>query len=154
MFANGRRSAAPSPETLTPRRYPQPRADNLTADYFWVFPNWMLNCYPDNISLNIILPLGPERTLAIFEWYLPEKDLGNEAASKALAFSDEIQVEDVEHMRDRAEKSPLAQLPQRPLQREAGKRRLRFSPDVPRGHAWHDRQLIFVVLLRSADKHL
>ena len=78
----------------TPRRYQQ-SGDDLTADYFWAFPNWMLNCYPDNVSLNIILPLGPERTLAIFEWYLPEKDLGSEAARKALAFSDEIQVEDV-----------------------------------------------------------
>jgi choline monooxygenase len=77
----------------TPRRYKQTRAD-LTADYFWIFPNWMLNCYPDNISLNIILPLGPEKTLAIFEWYLPETDLGSEAARNALAFSDEIQVED------------------------------------------------------------
>ncbi len=81
------------PGDATPRRYRE--AENLTADYFWIFPNWMLNCYPDNISLNIILPLGPERTLAIFEWYLPEKELGGEAARKALAFSDEIQVEDV-----------------------------------------------------------
>jgi choline monooxygenase len=77
-----------------PRRYPLGGTD-LTADYFWVFPNWMLNCYPDNISLNIILPLAPERTFAIFEWYLPEKDLASEAASKALEFSDQIQVEDV-----------------------------------------------------------
>jgi choline monooxygenase len=88
------------PGDATPRRYPQSgnnndNGDELTADYFWIFPNWMLNCYPDNISLNIILPLAPERTLAIFEWYLPEKDLGSEAASKALAFSDEIQAEDV-----------------------------------------------------------
>src|SRR6266481_5481178 len=77
-----------------PRRYQQ-TGDGLTADYFWVFPNWMLNCYPDNVSLNIILPLGPERTVAIFEWYLPERDLGSEAARKALAFSDQIQAEDV-----------------------------------------------------------
>ncbi len=55
----------------------------------------MLNCYPDNISLNIILPLAPERTLAIFEWYVAENDLGSESARKALAFSDEIQVEDI-----------------------------------------------------------
>jgi choline monooxygenase len=82
------------PGDATPRRY-QESGDSLTADYFWVFPNWMLNCYPDNVSVNIILPLGPERTLAIFEWYLPEKDLGSEAARKALAFSNEIQVEDV-----------------------------------------------------------
>jgi choline monooxygenase len=86
------------PGDATPRRYQQSGSphsdDNLTADYFWVFPNWMLNCYPDNVSLNIILPLGPERTLAIFEWYLLESDLGSEAARKAVEFSDEIQVED------------------------------------------------------------
>jgi len=78
----------------TPRRYQEARED-LTTDYFWIFPNWMLNCYPDNVSLNIVVPLGVERTLGIFEWYLPEKDLGSEAAKKAVAFSDEIQMEDV-----------------------------------------------------------
>ncbi len=81
------------PGDAMPRRYQQ-SGNDLTADYFWIFPNWMLNCYPDNVSVNIILPLGPERTLAIFEWYLPEKGLGSEAAQKALAFSDEIQIED------------------------------------------------------------
>jgi len=78
----------------TPRRYQETRED-LTTDYFWVFPNWMLNCYPDNVSLNIVLPLEPERTIAIFEWYLPEKDLGSQAAKDSVRFSDEIQTEDV-----------------------------------------------------------
>ena len=78
----------------SPRRYQQ-AGDDLTADYFWVFPNWMLNCYPDNISVNIILPLSPERTLAIFEWYLPESQLGSDSARQALVFSDEIQDEDM-----------------------------------------------------------
>jgi choline monooxygenase len=78
----------------SPRRYQEPREDR-TVDYFWIFPNWMLNCYPDNVSLNIILPLEPESTRAIFEWYLPEKDLGSEAARKAINFSDEVQMEDI-----------------------------------------------------------
>ena len=26
---------------------------NDAAEYFWIFPNWMLNCYPDNVSVNI-----------------------------------------------------------------------------------------------------
>ena len=55
----------------------------------------MLNCYPDNVSLNIVLPVEPERSLAIFEWYLPEKDLGSEAAKASVRFSDEIQQEDM-----------------------------------------------------------
>jgi len=82
------------PGDSTPRRYGEAHAD-LTTDYFWIFPNWMLNCYPDNVSLNIILPLETERTLAIFEWYLPEEHLGSPAAKDAVRFSDEIQQEDV-----------------------------------------------------------
>jgi choline monooxygenase len=82
------------PGDATPRRYREARED-LTTDYFWIFPNWMLNCYPDNVSLNIILPLEVERTLAIFEWYLPEDQLRSQAARDSVRFSDEIQVEDV-----------------------------------------------------------
>jgi choline monooxygenase len=82
------------PGDTTPRRYLEARED-LTTDYFWIFPNWMLNCYPDNVSLNIVLPLEPERSLAIFEWYLPEKDHGSPAAKASVEFSDQIQIEDV-----------------------------------------------------------
>ncbi|HKT89769.1 MAG TPA: aromatic ring-hydroxylating dioxygenase subunit alpha [Candidatus Sulfotelmatobacter sp.] len=79
---------------VTPRRYKESRED-LTTDYFWIFPNWMLNCYPDNVSLNIVLPLEPERSLAIFEWYLPEKDHRSSAAKASVDFSEQIQIEDV-----------------------------------------------------------
>ena len=86
------RGAQPGDET--PRRY-QEAGQDLTTDYFWIFPNWMLNCYPDNVSLNMVLPLSPERSLAIFEWYLAEKDFGGQAAKDSVRFSDEIQLEDV-----------------------------------------------------------
>jgi choline monooxygenase len=82
------------PGDATPRRY-QDAKEDLTTDYFWIFPNWMLNCYPDNVSLNIVLPVETERTLAIFEWYLPEKDHGTAAAKASVEFSDQIQIEDV-----------------------------------------------------------
>jgi choline monooxygenase len=90
------RGAQPGDET--PRRYAEAGGDLdscLMADYFWIFPNWMLNCYPDNVSLNIVLPIEPERSLAIFEWYLPEKDHGTPAAKASVEFSDQIQIEDV-----------------------------------------------------------
>jgi phenylpropionate dioxygenase-like ring-hydroxylating dioxygenase large terminal subunit len=86
------------PGDATPRRYQdagEGSSSPLTTDYFWIFPNWMLNCYPDNVSLNIILPVEPERTLAIFEWYLPEKDHASPAARASVEFSDQIQIEDV-----------------------------------------------------------
>jgi choline monooxygenase len=82
------------PGDTTPRRYAEAQ-ENLTTDYFWIFPNWMLNCYPDNVSLNIVLPIAPERSLAIFEWYLPEKDHSRPAARASVEFSDQIQIEDV-----------------------------------------------------------
>jgi choline monooxygenase len=82
------------PGDATPRRYQEARQD-LTTDYFWIFPNWMLNCYPDNVSLNIVLPLEAERTLAIFEWYLPEKNHSSSAAKASVDFSHQIQIEDV-----------------------------------------------------------
>jgi choline monooxygenase len=81
------------PGDATPRRY-QDAADS-TADYFWIFPNWMLNCYPDNVSLNIVVPVDPERSLAIFEWYLPEKDHVLPSAKASVEFSEQIQIEDV-----------------------------------------------------------
>jgi choline monooxygenase len=73
-----------------PRRYEF--ADSTrTALYYWIFPNFMLNVYPDNLSSNIILPLGPDRTLTIFEWF----SFGGEVAQATIDFSDEIQQEDI-----------------------------------------------------------
>jgi choline monooxygenase len=65
--------------------------------YFWVFPNLMLNVYPDNFSTNLILPLGPQRTLTVFEWYFrdPERAEAQEAMRRTVEFSDEIQREDI-----------------------------------------------------------
>jgi choline monooxygenase len=66
--------------------------DDRQALYYWIFPNYMLNVYPDNLSANIILPLGPEKTLTIFEWFA-YGDAGVEQAT--IDFSDEIQQEDI-----------------------------------------------------------
>ncbi|MGA8154538.1 MAG: aromatic ring-hydroxylating dioxygenase subunit alpha [Terriglobales bacterium] len=82
------------PGDAVPRRYQEARED-LTTDYFWIFPNWMLNCYPDNVQVNVIVPLDTERTLAVFDWYLPESELGSAAAKDSVRFSDEVQLEDM-----------------------------------------------------------
>jgi len=63
------------------------------ARYYWVYPNLMLNVYPDNFSTNVILPLGPERTLTVFEWFFREP--ASPEVAPTLAFSDEIQHEDI-----------------------------------------------------------
>jgi choline monooxygenase len=55
----------------------------------------MLNVYPDNFSTNLIVPLGPERTATIFEWFFPDPDRAQKALDETVAFSDEIQIEDI-----------------------------------------------------------
>jgi len=67
------------------------------ALYFWLFPNLMLNFYPDNVSMNLVVPLSHDKTLTIFEWYFhdPASENARERAAKAIAFSDEIQQEDI-----------------------------------------------------------
>lgn len=84
----------PENESTVQRRYSQAKGDDV-AEYYWVFPNWMLNCYPDNVSVNIVLPVSAERSIAIFEWYFPQDALATEAPAQTVRFSDEIQVEDV-----------------------------------------------------------
>jgi len=67
------------------------------AAYWWIWPNLMLNVYSDNFSTNLIIPLSPERTLTIFEWFFPNPE-GPGARAKVeetVAFSDEIQREDI-----------------------------------------------------------
>ncbi|MBV9146549.1 MAG: aromatic ring-hydroxylating dioxygenase subunit alpha [Acidobacteria bacterium] len=83
----------PENEKDIARRYSQASGDQ-EAEYFWIFPNWMLNCYPDNVSLNIVLPLTPERCVAIFEWYFPDAALTTDVPAQTVRFSDEIQIED------------------------------------------------------------
>lgn len=67
------------------------------AQYFWVFPNLMINVYPDNYSTNLIVPLAAERTLTIFEWYFRDhlSAEGQAAVRRTVEFSDEIQREDI-----------------------------------------------------------
>ena len=114
------------PGDATPRRYQQARED-LTTDYFWIFPNWMLNCYPDNVSLNVVLPVEPERSVAIFEWYLPETEHNSPAAKASVEFSHQIQIEDV----------AICEAVQRNL-RSRSYSRGRFSVKQEKGvHAFH-----------------
>jgi choline monooxygenase len=50
------------------------------------------------MSINIIMPLAHDKTLTIFEWYFEEPGTGEgwESMQQTIAFSDEIQQEDIE----------------------------------------------------------
>jgi choline monooxygenase len=79
------------------RRYVRTE-EEAEALYYWIFPNVMLNIYPDNLSINIILPIDHERTLTIFEWYFAQPGTGSgwDSMQQTINFSDEIQQEDIE----------------------------------------------------------
>lgn len=79
------------------RRYLRTEEESQ-ALYYWVFPNLMLNFYPDNMQVNIIVPLNHERTLTIFEWYFKQPGSGEgwESMQQSIAFSDQVQKEDME----------------------------------------------------------
>ena len=86
------------PGELRDRRYVRSGDAEADALYYWMFPNVMLNVYLDNASINIIIPLGHDKTLTAFEWYFeaPGTGEGWESMQQIIAFSDEIQQEDIE----------------------------------------------------------
>jgi len=67
------------------------------ALYFWIFPNLMVNIYPDNVSTNLIVPISHDKTLTVFEWFFHQAESmqARERIRKAIEFSDEVQQEDI-----------------------------------------------------------
>lgn len=88
---------SPIKRAKNPRLRRNETADSNEAQFFWLFPNLMLNVYPDNYSTNLIVPLGPRRTLTIFEWFFRDADSDDmqENINRIVEFSDEIQIEDI-----------------------------------------------------------
>ena len=62
--------------------------------YLWLWPNFMINVSPAYGQTNVIVPLGPESTLCIFDYFFPP-GAGDAAVAEAVAWSDEIQREDI-----------------------------------------------------------
>jgi choline monooxygenase len=91
------RELKPGEELGRDRRYLRVPGEEENALYYWLFPNTMFNIYQDNMSSNVVLPLGPDRTLTIFEWFFAEPGTGPgwESMQQTIAFSDEIQQEDI-----------------------------------------------------------
>lgn len=70
------------------------------AIYFWVYPNLMLNIYPDNFSTNLIVPVDVGTTVTVFEWFFERGGAPAEELERVVGFSDEVQIEDIEVCED------------------------------------------------------
>jgi choline monooxygenase len=65
------------------------------ALYYWFHPNFMINCYPDAMDTNLVIPRGVSKTEVIFDFYF--HDVSDEAHVRnnaSVSASEEIQNED------------------------------------------------------------
>lgn len=63
------------------------------ASYFWIYPNFMINCYEGTMDTNLVRPLGVNRCEVIFDYYFADR--ADEARQRAsIAVSEKIQDED------------------------------------------------------------
>lgn len=66
------------------------------ALYYWIYPNLMVNLYPEAMDTNLVLPRGVSETEVVFDFYY--RDVSEEARARNLASvaaSERIQNEDV-----------------------------------------------------------
>ncbi len=81
------------------RKYDPAKGPVAEAVYGWVFPNIMLNVYLGQMQTNVVVPVSHDKTIVIFEWFAsnPPSDAATDPEwSRLVAFSDEIQDEDIE----------------------------------------------------------
>jgi len=64
---------------------------HIAAYYFWIFPNTMLNFYPWGVSVNVVRPLGVDRTKVSFLSYVLDPSRLEHGAGAAL---DRVERED------------------------------------------------------------
>jgi choline monooxygenase len=66
------------------------------AFYYWIYPNFMINCYGRTMDTNLVVPRGVDRTDVIFDFYFSDVSESARAANLAsIEVSEQIQDEDV-----------------------------------------------------------
>jgi len=71
----------------------------VSAYYYWLFPNLMLNFYPWGLSVNVVKPLGPAVTRICFRCYVLDEsrlNAGSGAELDRVEREDEVVVEGVQ----------------------------------------------------------
>ena len=70
----------------------------ISAYYYWIFPNLMLNFYPWGLSINVITPINKNRTKVSFIQFMMDEskyDLGAGGLIDKVEREDEFVVEEV-----------------------------------------------------------
>ena len=66
------------------------------AWYFWIYPNFMINCYGGAMDTNLVIPLGVDRTEVLFDFYFSDVSDDARAHNRAsIEIADRIQQEDL-----------------------------------------------------------
>jgi choline monooxygenase len=66
------------------------------AYYYWIYPNFMINCYGDKMDTNLVIPKGVDRTDVIFDFYFADvSDAARAHNLMSIQVSEQIQDEDV-----------------------------------------------------------
>ena len=66
------------------------------ALYFWIYPNFMINCYGGAMDTNLVIPLGVDRTEVLFDFYFADVSEARHAHNRdSIAIADRIQEEDL-----------------------------------------------------------
>lgn len=77
------------------------RGKHVAAYYYWLFPNTMFNFYPWGLSINVVRPVGVDRTRVLFLRYTWDaarigSGIGDDAAVDRVEREDEVVVENVQ----------------------------------------------------------
>jgi choline monooxygenase len=66
------------------------------ASYYWIYPNFMINCYGRAMDTNLVIPRGVDKTEVVFDFYFANVSEAARAEHLAsIAVSERIQEEDV-----------------------------------------------------------
>jgi choline monooxygenase len=67
------------------------------ALYYWIYPNFMINCYDGVMDTNLVIPRAVDQTEVIFDFYFPDvtSPEARERNAASVAVGQRIQDEDV-----------------------------------------------------------
>jgi choline monooxygenase len=69
------------------------RAGNV-AQYWWIYPNLMINIYENIMDVNLVMPLDPEHCRVVFDYYFASS-VTQGARAQSMRVADQIQREDM-----------------------------------------------------------